>query len=198
MKYLFPAAAGHTVLRGIRNCTSDGTCLSEEDRDEGSLRSVSRGSPSRPACYDNRENGGLAVQRFLPTIATLAPFPVAGIGRAQDVVRVTPEHNKKPSWKRAMCASSKTLLPQARKTRCTPIPPAGTTSPSPERSKSFFAGGQVATWEAGERVAGWLRTNAPHTSENARKTTLVYVLIEVKSAHAPHSLPAERSRGSNQ
>jgi hypothetical protein len=30
------------------------------------------------------------------------------------------------------------------------------------------------------------------------RRTLVYVLIDVKSADALHSLPAERSRGSNQ
>jgi hypothetical protein len=61
-----------------------------------------------------------------------------------------------------------------------------------------FADGKAATWAAKEGEGSWLQAKAPHTSENVGRTTLDYVLIEVKNADALHSLPAERSRGSNQ
>jgi oxalate decarboxylase/phosphoglucose isomerase-like protein (cupin superfamily) len=64
--------------------------------------------------------------------------------------------------------------------------------------KIVFADGKVATWEAKEGEGGWLQTKAPHTAENVGKTTLVYVLVEVKSAEAPHSPAAKRSQGIHQ
>jgi len=58
--------------------------------------------------------------------------------------------------------------------------------------------GKVATWEAKEDEGGWLQTKAPHTAKSVGKTTLVYVLVEVKSAEAPHSSAAKRSQGIHQ
>ena len=44
----------------------------------------------------------------------------------------------------------------------------------------------MSSWPAKGGEGGWLQTKTPHTSENVGKTTLVYVLVEVKSADRPH------------
>jgi oxalate decarboxylase/phosphoglucose isomerase-like protein (cupin superfamily) len=63
----------------------------------------------------------------------------------------------------------------------------------PGTMKLAFADGKVATWEAKQGEGGWLQTKAPHAAENVGKTTLVYVLVEVKSAEATRSPAAQRS-----
>jgi len=63
----------------------------------------------------------------------------------------------------------------------------------PGTMKIAFADGKVATWEAKQGEGGWLQTKAPHAAENVGKTTLVYVLVEVKCAEATRSPAAQRS-----
>ena len=48
--------------------------------------------------------------------------------------------------------------------------------------KVVHADGKTETWEAKAGEAGWLKTEGPHTSENIGKTTMGFVLVEVKSA----------------
>ncbi|HLK52284.1 MAG TPA: hypothetical protein VKU42_02445, partial [Candidatus Angelobacter sp.] len=52
----------------------------------------------------------------------------------------------------------------------------------PGTMKVVHADGRVDTWESKAGEGGWLQTLDQHTSENIGKTTLVYVLVEVKSA----------------
>ena len=57
--------------------------------------------------------------------------------------------------------------------------------------KVVHANGKIDVWEAQAGEGGWLSTLDPHTSENTGKTTLVYVLVEVKSVPSK----AANSRG---
>jgi mannose-6-phosphate isomerase-like protein (cupin superfamily) len=146
--------------------------------------------------YDCRCQWRIAVRRFFPVIAALCSFPFAGIARAQDVVKFAPEHNKIILENADVRVIENTLAPGEKDAMHT-HPSGWYYVTKPGMMKIVFADGKVATWEAKEGEGGWLQTKAPHTAENVGKTTLVYVLVEVKSAEAPHSPPAERSRGSN-
>jgi oxalate decarboxylase/phosphoglucose isomerase-like protein (cupin superfamily) len=133
--------------------------------------------------------------RKLPlTTAAMCLFALAGSGPAQDVVKVAPEHNKIIPENVDVRAIENTLAPGKKDAMHTP-PSGWYYVKQPGTMKIVFADGQVATWEAKEGEGGWLRTKAPHTAENVGKTTLVYVLVEVKNAEAPHSPTAERPRG---
>jgi hypothetical protein len=44
------------------------------------------------------------------------------------------------------------------------------------------AGGRVEMWEAKAGTQGWSEAEGPHTSENVGRTTMGFVLVEVKSA----------------
>jgi hypothetical protein len=90
------------------------------------------GRPSPPRVVRLPMAMEIAVGRFVLTIAALCAFPFAGIAHAQDVVKVAPEHNK-IILENADVRVSKTLLPPAKKMRCTHILPAGITSPNQGR-----------------------------------------------------------------
>jgi oxalate decarboxylase/phosphoglucose isomerase-like protein (cupin superfamily) len=55
----------------------------------------------------------------------------------------------------------------------------------PGTMKVSHADGKVQMWEAKEGEAGWMEAEGPHTSENVGKTTMGYILVEVKSAASP-------------
>ena len=137
------------------------------------------------------------MRRLSLSIATLCLFPFAGTGRAQDVVKVAPEHNKIILENADVRVIENTLAPGQKDAMHT-HPSGWYYVTKPGTMKIVFADGKVATWEAKEGEGGWLQTKAPHTAENVGTTTLVYVLVEVKSAEALHSPTAERSRGINQ
>ena len=44
--------------------------------------------------------------------------------------------------------------------------------------------GKTEMWEAKAGAKGWMEAEGPHTSENVGKTTMGFVLVEVKSAGA--------------
>jgi oxalate decarboxylase/phosphoglucose isomerase-like protein (cupin superfamily) len=48
--------------------------------------------------------------------------------------------------------------------------------------KVTSADGKVSTWEAKAGEQAWMEAEVAHTSENTGKTTIQYVLVEVKSA----------------
>jgi quercetin dioxygenase-like cupin family protein len=52
----------------------------------------------------------------------------------------------------------------------------------PGTMKITFPDGRVATWESEPGEGGWLKTKSPHADEDVGKTTIVWVLVEVKSA----------------
>jgi oxalate decarboxylase/phosphoglucose isomerase-like protein (cupin superfamily) len=135
------------------------------------------------------------VRRLSLTTAAACLFPLAGICCAQDVVKVAPEHNKVILENADVRVIENTLAP-GEKDAIHTHPSGWYYVTKPGTMRIVFADGKVATWQAQEGEGGWLQTKAPHTAENVGKTTLVYVLVEVKSADALHSLTAERSRGS--
>ena len=134
------------------------------------------------------------MRKLCLTFAVLSIFPLAGICRAQDVVQVAPEHNKILLENADVRVIENTLAPGEKDAMHT-HPSGWYYVTKPGTMKIVFADGKVATWKAKEGEGGWLQTKAPHTAENVGKTTLVYVLVEVKSADALHSPTAERSRG---
>jgi beta-alanine degradation protein BauB len=52
----------------------------------------------------------------------------------------------------------------------------------PGTMKVVHADGKTETWEAKAGEQGWMEAEGPHTSENVGKTTMGFVLVEVKSA----------------
>jgi hypothetical protein len=52
----------------------------------------------------------------------------------------------------------------------------------PGTMKVVHGGGRVEMWEAKAGKQGWSDAEGPHTSENVGKTTMGFVLVEVKSA----------------
>lgn len=52
----------------------------------------------------------------------------------------------------------------------------------PGTMKVVHENGRVETWEAKAGKQGWSDAEGPHTSENVGKTTMSFVLVEVKSA----------------
>jgi oxalate decarboxylase/phosphoglucose isomerase-like protein (cupin superfamily) len=137
------------------------------------------------------------VRKLSLTAAAMCLLPLAGICCAQDVVTVAPEHNKIILENADVRVIENTLAP-GEKDAIHTHPSGWYYVTKPGTMRIVFADGKVATWEAQEGEGGWLQTKAPHTAENVGKTTLVYVLVEVKSADAPHSPTAKRSRGSKQ
>jgi hypothetical protein len=101
--------------------------------------------------------------------------------QAQDVVRVAPEHNKILLKNEHVRVIENTLAPGEKDAMHT-HPPGWYYVKQPGTMKVVHADGTAQTWGAKEGEGGWLKTMDPHTSENVGKTTLVYVLVEVKSA----------------
>jgi oxalate decarboxylase/phosphoglucose isomerase-like protein (cupin superfamily) len=109
---------------------------------------------------------------------------------AQDVIKVAPEHNKVIKENQYVRVIENTLAPGEKDAMHTHA--AGWYYvKQPGTMKVVHANGKVEVWEAQAGEGGWLTTLDPHTSENTGKTTLVYVLVEVKSVPAK----AANSRG---
>jgi beta-alanine degradation protein BauB len=107
---------------------------------------------------------------------------IAGLAaRAQDVVKVAPEHNKVLLENADVRVIENTLAPGEKDAMHT-HPPGWYYVKQPGTMKVAHADGTTQTWESKAGEGGWLQTLDPHTSENIGKTTLVYLLVEVKSA----------------
>jgi beta-alanine degradation protein BauB len=115
-------------------------------------------------------------------------FSVAAF--AQDVIKVAPEHNKVIKENQYVRMIENTLAPGEKDAMHTHA--AGWYYvKQPGTMKVVHSNGKIDVWDAQAGEGGWLSTLDPHTSENTGKTTLVYVLVEVKSVPAP----AAHSRG---
>jgi beta-alanine degradation protein BauB len=110
--------------------------------------------------------------------------------RAQDVVKVAPEHNKVLLENADVRIIENTLAPGEKDAMHTHAP-GWYYVKQPGTIKVVHADGKIDTWEAKAGEGGWLQTLDQHTAENIGKTTLVYVLVEVKSAAkaAPQTRP---------
>jgi hypothetical protein len=114
--------------------------------------------------------------------------------RAQDVVKVAPEHNKVLLENEHVRVIENTLAPDEKNAMHTHAP-GWYYVKQPGTMKIVHANGKTDTWEAKTGEGGWLQTLDPHTAENIGKTTLVYVLVEVKNAAkaAPQTTPKKAS-----
>jgi oxalate decarboxylase/phosphoglucose isomerase-like protein (cupin superfamily) len=52
----------------------------------------------------------------------------------------------------------------------------------PGKMRVVHEDGKVEVWDAKADEGGWLKAEGPHTSENIGKTTMGFILVEVKSA----------------
>jgi hypothetical protein len=100
---------------------------------------------------------------------------------AQDAVKVAPEHNKILLENEHVRVIENTLAPGEKDAMHTHSQ-GWYYVKQPGTMKVVHANGKTDTWEAKAGEGGWLQTLDPHTAENIGKTTLVYVLVEVKSA----------------
>ena len=109
---------------------------------------------------------------------------------AQDVMKVAAEHYKVKVDNAHVRVVENILAPGEKDAMHTH--PAGWFYVTiPGTMKIVFANGKTDTWEAKAGESGWMEAEGPHTSENVGKTTLGYVLVEVKSAEkASGSKPA--------
>ena len=101
--------------------------------------------------------------------------------RAQDVVKVAGDHNRVLMEDQDVRVIQNTLAPGEKDALHT-HPHGWYYVVKPGKMKVVFADGGEAIWEAKEGEGGWIKARAAHTSENIGDTTLVYVLVEVKSA----------------
>ena len=117
------------------------------------------------------------------SVAVLFVFLAASglAARAQDVVKVAPEHNKILLENADVRVIENTLAPGEKDAMHTHAQ-GWYYEKQPGTMKVVHADGRTDTWESKAGEGGWLQTLDPHTSENIGKTTLVYVLVEVKSA----------------
>ncbi|HEX9255121.1 MAG TPA: hypothetical protein VF938_06230 [Candidatus Angelobacter sp.] len=108
-------------------------------------------------------------------------FALSMPGLAQDAVKVAPDHYKILLENDHVRVIENTLAPGEKDAMHT-HPSGWYYVTKPGTMKVVHADGKTETWEAKAGEAGWLKTEGPHTSENIGKTTMGFVLVEVKSA----------------
>jgi len=105
---------------------------------------------------------------------------MAGTVVAQDAVKVAPKNFKVLVENEHVRVVQDTLKPGEKEAQHTH--PAGwyyVTQPG--KMKVTYADGKVSTWDAKPGEQSWMDAEAAHTSENIGKSTIQYVLVEVKS-----------------
>ncbi|MBZ5526226.1 MAG: cupin domain-containing protein [Acidobacteriia bacterium] len=103
------------------------------------------------------------------------------LAQGQDAVKVAPAHYKVKVENAHVRVIENTLAPGEKDPMHTH--PAGWFYVTrPGTMKVVHADGKTVMWEAKEGEAGWMEAEGPHTSENVGKTTMGFILVEVKSA----------------
>ncbi|HZV59400.1 MAG TPA: hypothetical protein VFF42_03615 [Candidatus Eremiobacteraceae bacterium] len=110
-------------------------------------------------------------------LATICSAPL----RAQDAVKVSPDHYKIKLENEHVRVIENILAP-GEKDPVHTHPSGWYYATKPGTMKIVHADGKTEIWEAKEGEAGWLKAEGPHTSENIGKTTMGFILVEVKSA----------------
>jgi mannose-6-phosphate isomerase-like protein (cupin superfamily) len=119
--------------------------------------------------------------RWMAGLLLAAVAGYIGSARAQDAVKVAPDHYKVKVDNEHVRVIENILKPGEKD--ATHTHPAGwyyVTQPG--KMKVVHADGKTEIWEAKPGEAGWMNAEGPHTSENVGETTLAYILVEVKSA----------------
>ncbi len=105
----------------------------------------------------------------------------AAAASAQDVVQVSPATNKVLVDNASVRVVQATFKPGAKEGVHTH--PAGWYYVTKGGTlKVSYADGKVEMWKAKTGEQAWMDGEAPHSAENVGKTTLQYILVEVKSA----------------
>jgi len=115
------------------------------------------------------------------TVVSLLFLLTAPLLLAQDAVRVAPKNFKVLAENEQVRVVQDTLAPG--ETEAMHTHPAGwyyVTMPGTMRVTR--ADGKTEIWNAKAGEQAWMDAEAAHTSENIGKTTIQYVLVEVKSA----------------
>ena len=128
-------------------------------------------------------------------MAVLGPlFLVAAAASAQDAVKVAPDHYKILKENKYVRVIENTLAPGEKDGMHT-HPSGWYYVTKPGSMKVVHADGKSEIWEAKEGEAGWLNAEGPHTSENVGKTTMGFILVEVKNAPAtPEAVAKEAAK----
>ena len=125
--------------------------------------------------------------------STLLLMAIFISGQAQDALKVAPDHYKVLLENEHVRVIENTLAPGEKDAMHT-HPPGWYYVTKPGTMKVVHADGRVETWVSKSGEGGCLKTLDPHTSENTGKTTLVYVLVEVKSAAKTASLKPPKAK----
>jgi quercetin dioxygenase-like cupin family protein len=113
------------------------------------------------------------------TVASAMLLPCAE--RAQDIVKVAPEHSKVLMENDDVRVVQTTLAP-GQKDPLHTHPTGWYYVVKPGKMKIKFPDGKEAMWESETGEGAWLKTKSPHEDENVGNTTIIWVLVEVKSA----------------
>ena len=105
----------------------------------------------------------------------------AGLVHAQDVLKVSPATNKVLTDNQFVRVLEATFKPGAKEGVHT-HPASWYYVTKAGKLKVTYASGKVEMWEPKVGEQAWMDGEEPHTSENVGKTTLQYLLVEVKSA----------------
>ena len=121
----------------------------------------------------------------MPKLAQLIVFAVCAAAdvKAQDVMHVASNHYK-VKVDNAHVRVVENILAPGEKDPMHTHPAGWFYVTQPGTMKIVFANGKTETWNAKQGESGWMEAEGPHTSENIGKSTLGYVLVEVKNARA--------------
>ena len=112
---------------------------------------------------------------------SLLSLLAASLLLAQDAVKVAPNNFKVLAENEQIRVVQDTLAPG--ETEAMHTHPAGWYYVTmPGTMKVTRADGKTEIWNAKAGEQAWMDADPPHTSENIGKTTIQYVLVEVKSA----------------
>lgn len=112
--------------------------------------------------------------------ASVALLALVG-AQAQDVLKVSPATNKVLSENQFVRVLESTFKPGAKEGMHTH--PAGWYYVTKAgKLKVTYASGKIEMWEPKVGEQAWMDGEEPHSAENVGKTTLQYLLVEVKGA----------------
>jgi quercetin dioxygenase-like cupin family protein len=100
---------------------------------------------------------------------------------AQDVVKVSPATSKVLSENQYIRVVQSTFKPGAKEGMHT-HPASWYYVTRPGKLKITYAGGKVELWAPKAGESAWMDGEEPHTAVNVGKTTLQYIMVEVKNA----------------
>ncbi|HWM71988.1 MAG TPA: hypothetical protein VNO35_35835 [Steroidobacteraceae bacterium] len=117
---------------------------------------------------------------YFAAMATLSLLTCWSVG-AQDVMQAAPDHFKVKVENSYVRVVENILKPG--ETDAQHTHPAGWYYVTQGGSmRVTYADGKVQIWEPKTGESGWMEAEAPHTSVNVGKTTMGFILVEVRSA----------------